>query len=104
KVVNFNDIFKSDESTEPIHKSLIRKPIIRHYKPSKKLKFNCKTGVFQQLIYDASKKLMFCSICKAYKMSNHFAKEGSKNMKALAPAEHFTSDDHTQANNLELAK
>ncbi|CAI2197142.1 19237_t:CDS:2, partial [Funneliformis geosporum] len=109
---NFDDIFEPDESTEPIHKPLICKSITRHYKPSKKLKFNRKTGVFQQeclriyswLIYDASKKLMFCSICKAHKMSNRFVKEGSKNMKASTPAEHFTSDNHTQANNLKLAK
>ena len=70
--------------TQPTPKTSTRKPITRHYQASKKIKFNRKTGVFQQewlkiypwLIYDASKKLMFCSICKAHKMSNRFAKEG----------------------------
>ena len=84
-----NDDIEIPEPVEPTNetrKFSTRKPITHHYQPSKKIKFNRKTGVFQQewlriypwLVYDASKKLMFCSICKAHKMSNRFAKEGMK--------------------------
>src|ERR1700722_5079283 len=102
-IINFLMIFSlenssdennfSDDVTEPpepldetqsTFESSTRRPITRHYQTSKKIKFNRKTGVFQQewlkiypwLIYDAPKKLMFCSICKAHKMSNQFAKGG----------------------------
>jgi hypothetical protein len=78
-----DEIYETNESNKPQPIST-HKSITRHYQTSKKIRFNRKTGVFQQewlriypwLIYDASKKLMFCSICKAHKMLNRFAREG----------------------------
>ena len=36
------------DKTQPTPKTSTRKPITRHYQVSKKIKFNRKTGVFQQ--------------------------------------------------------
>src|SRR5438093_1529596 len=62
-----------------------------NHKYIKKLYFvSRKTGTFQKewlgvyswLIYDASKNLMFCSLCKFHKKQNKFGKEGN-NFKSL---------------------
>ena len=48
---NFDDIAgpaEPTDKTQPVHRPLTHKPIARHYQPSKKIKFNRKTGVFQQ--------------------------------------------------------
>ncbi|CAG8738034.1 9848_t:CDS:2 [Rhizophagus irregularis] len=71
-----------------------------------------KTGVFQNewlniykwLIYDGSRNLMFCSLCQSHKKQNKFRKEGSKDFKSSALSEHFTTKDHTDATNREIAK
>ena len=62
------------------------KYITKKYKISKKKPHfgSKKTGVFQKewsniyswLIYDASKNLMFCSLCKFHNKQNKFGKEG----------------------------
>uniref|UniRef100_U9U7Y7 C17orf113 probable zinc finger domain-containing protein n=1 Tax=Rhizophagus irregularis (strain DAOM 181602 / DAOM 197198 / MUCL 43194) TaxID=747089 RepID=U9U7Y7_RHIID len=47
---------------------------------------------------------MFCSLCQSHKKQNKFRKEGSKDFKSSALSEHFTTKDHTDATNREIAK
>lgn len=62
------------------------KPLKKYKKSKKKIQFaSKKVGTFQRewlkiyswLIYNATKNLMFCSLCQAHKKQNRFGKEGN---------------------------
>ncbi|CAB4476911.1 unnamed protein product [Rhizophagus irregularis] len=60
--------------------------------------------IYRWLIYDTSKNLMFCSLCKTHNKQNKFGKGGLKNFKSSALGEHASTKDHTDATNREIAK
>jgi len=126
-----------EETNTNINKKQIQKNI--NFKKKKtRLLMKKKTEGFQEewleiykwLIYDSSKKLMFCSLCKSHKKLNRFGKEGniillfyyfifkfynyinnrkwfklgSKNFKTSALSEHASTKDHTDATNLEISR
>ncbi|GBB90528.1 hypothetical protein RclHR1_17500001 [Rhizophagus clarus] len=100
-----------EETNTNINKKQIQKNI--NFKKKKtRLLIKKKTEGFQEewleiykwLIYDSSKKLMFCSLCKSHKKLNRFGKEGSKNFKTSALSEHASTKDHTDATNLEISR
>jgi hypothetical protein len=73
-----------EETNTNINKKQIQKNI--NFKKKKtRLLMKKKTEGFQEewleiykwLIYDSSKKLMFCSLCKSHKKLNRFGKEGN---------------------------
>src|SRR6266498_3897988 len=86
------DIISQNEETHVELPNSNHKYITKKYKKSKKKLYfvSRKTGTFQKewlgvyswLIYDASKNLMFCSLCKFHKKQNKFGKEGN-NFKSL---------------------
>jgi hypothetical protein len=86
--INHTESSDTDSELEKTHFELPNNKRVQknlNLKRKRCIFYQKKTGTFQKewleiyrwLIYDTSKNLMFCSLCKTHNMQNKFGKEGN---------------------------